>query len=70
MNKMLGLSKAQIDLRLIQTQSTIETLKIVNRHNKRVSLKAKLCDFVKGIDIMCPKSLEPLSACDVTIEIN
>ena len=66
-NKMLSLSKEQLDLHLIQTQSAVETLKIVNRHNKRVTLQATLTDQMGGIHLVCPPALEPLSTCDLTI---
>lgn len=42
----------------------------MNRHNKRISLQASLSDAVSGIEVVCPATLEPLSTCEVVIEIS
>lgn len=41
-NKILGLSREEIEISLIQTKLATETLSIVNRHSKKVNILVKL----------------------------
>lgn len=58
-----------MELTLIQTQEKMESIKIMNRHVRRVTLIAKLSEPVTGIKICCPSALETLTATDIVIEI-